>query len=92
MTGHQASLRSGQGKAASASERKWSPYLPPNLGYCGACHVEMAILWQLPGIGALTAGGTAKELAITACMCKPLEILNAMLASGTSWQIAQPTS
>ena len=38
----------------------------------------------------LTAGGKAKKLAITACMRKLLVILNAMLASGTSWRAAQP--
>lgn len=38
----------------------------------------------------LCAGGKAKKLAITACMRKLLVILNAMLASGTSWRIAQP--
>ncbi len=38
----------------------------------------------------LRAGGKAKKLAITACMRKLLVILNAMLASGTSWRTAQP--
>ena len=38
----------------------------------------------------LCAGGKAKKLAITACMRKLLAILNAMLASGTSWRTAQP--
>ena len=38
----------------------------------------------------LRAGGKATKLAITACMRKLLVILNAMLASGTSWRITQP--
>ena len=38
----------------------------------------------------LRAGGKAKKLAITACMRKLLVILNAMLASGTSWRTTQP--
>ena len=38
----------------------------------------------------LRADGKAKKLAITACMRKLLVILNAMLASGTSWRTAQP--
>lgn len=38
----------------------------------------------------LCDGGKAKKLAITACMRKLLVILNAMLASGTSWRTAQP--
>ena len=38
----------------------------------------------------LRAGGKAKKLAITACMRKLLVILNAMLASRTSWRVVQP--
>ena len=38
----------------------------------------------------LHASGKTKKLAITACMRKLLVILNAMLASGTSWRTAQP--
>ena len=39
----------------------------------------------------LRAGGKAKKLAITACMRKLLVIVNAMLASGTSWRNTQST-
>lgn len=38
----------------------------------------------------LRAGGKAKKLALTACMRKLLVILNALLASGTSWRAGQP--
>ena len=38
----------------------------------------------------LRAGGKAKKLALTACMRKLLVILNAMLATGTSWRTTQP--
>ena len=38
----------------------------------------------------LRANGKAKKLAITACMRKLLVILNAMLASRTSWRVVQP--
>lgn len=39
--------------------------------------------------GRLRADGKAKKLAITACMRKLLVILNAMLASGSPWRMAQ---
>jgi transposase len=32
--------------------------------------------------------GKAKKLALTACMRKLLTVLNAMLKSGTPWQVA----